>query len=425
MRLTCLLSCLCAALLLACGDGGAPAPTPTGTAPKTTPTPTATATATATPAASPTPTVVPAQVAVPEQPDDFAAYPQVIADYLTAAGAAALGPPCLEDLLREWDMPETADTSRCLLASTDSDPADEVVVVLTALPPEGGLQMLSNIVVFDESDSRYDVAFESAAAYEEPDEMMFETASLLAASDINADGLGELVYVTSSCGAHTCFDTVHILTGTPDGYQSLSPDEISMAFPDISLTDRDGDGDQELVMHGGTIGSVGAGPQRTRTEVYAWDGDHYALAETTYDPTNFLYLRLRDADDEFAAGRYLKAADLYRDALDDTTLDLWNPDERAELDPYALFRIGLSLLAAGEPPADALAALDAAVAGYPGTYHGALAETFRDSYLARGDIPAACQAARDYAAANLDVFTAIWDYGYANPAFDLVLLCPL
>ncbi len=423
MRFTCLLSCLCAALLVACGDGAAPPSTPTGTAPK--PTPTRAARATATPAASPTPTVLPAPIAVPEQPDDFAAYPQVIADYLTAAGAAALGPPCLEDLLREWDMPETADPSRCLLASTDSDPADEIVVVLTALPPEGGLQVQGNIVVFDESDSRYDVAFESAPASDQPDEMMLESAALLAASDINADGLGELVYVTTSCGAHTCFDTVHILTGTPDGYQSLSADEISMAFADISLTDRDGDGAQELVMHGGTIGSVGAGPQRTRTDVYAWDGAHYTLAETTYDPTTYLYLRLRDADDEFAAGRYLEAADLYRSALDDTTLDLWNPDERAELDPYALFRIALSLLAAGQPPADALAALDAAVADYPGTYHGALAQTFRDSYVARGDLPAACQAARDYAAANLDTFYAIWDYGYANPEFDLVLLCPL
>jgi len=417
MRFTCFLLCLCAALVVGCGDGVAPTPTPTGTVARPTPTPAVRATA--------TPTVQPTPVAIPAQPDDFAAYPRVIADYLTAAGATALGPPCLKALLREWVMPETDDPSRCVLGNTDSDPAGEIVAIFTAAPSLPGPEVRANVVVFDARDGRYDVAFESVSMPEQPAQIMPESAALLAASDINADGLGELVYVTTSCGAHTCFDTVHIFTGTAEGYHSLSGDELAMAFADISLTDRDDDGVQELVMHGGTIGSIGAGPQRSRTEVYDWDGTQYTLVETTYDPSNFLYLRLRDADDAFAAGRYLEAADMYSSALEDTSLDLWNPEERAELDPYALFRIALSLLAAGEAPSEAVAALDRALEGYPGSAHGELARAFRDSYLARADLPAACQAARDYAAANLDRFTILWDYGYANPEFDVVLLCPL
>jgi hypothetical protein len=425
VRFACFLLCLCAALAVACGDGAAPSSTPTATVPQPTPTATVQATVTATVSPTPTPTVQPTPVAVPAQPDDFAAYPQAIADYLTAAGATALGPPCLEDLFREWAMPETGDPSRCVLANTDSDPADEIVVLLTAPPSVGEVQVQGNVVVFDERDGRYDVAFESVSGPWQPSPVMPEGAALLAASDINADGRGELAYVTTSCGAHTCSDTVHIFTGTPEGYRSLSGDGFSLTFADISLTDRDDDGVQELTMHGGTIGSIGAGPQRARTEVYDWDGTQYTPVETTYDPSNFLYLRLREADDTFAAGRYLEAADLYRRALEDASLDLWKPEERDELDPYALFRIALSLLAAGEAPAEAVAALDKAIEGYPGSAHGELAQVFRDSYLAREDLSAACQAARDYATANLDTFTTLWDYGYANPEFDVVLLCPM
>lgn len=417
MRFTCFLLCLCAALVVGCGDGAVPPPTPTATV--VPPTPTATVRPTATPTVRPTP------VAIPAQPDDFAAYPRVIADYLTVAGATAISPPCLKDLLREWAMPETDDASRCVLGNTDSDPAGEIVAVLTAPPLPSGVEVQANVVVFDARNGRYDVAFESASMPEQPALIMPESRVLLAASDINADGRGELAYVTTLCGAHTCSDTVHIFTGTADGYHNLSGEGFTMAFADISLTDRDDDGIQELVMHGGLIGSIGAGPQRARTEVYDWDGTRYTLVETTYDPSNFLYLRLRDADDAFAADRYLEATDLYRHALEDASLDLWKPGGRAELDPYALFRIALSLLAGGEAPGEAVAALDRAIEGYPGSAHGELARAFRDSYLARGDLSAACQAARDYAAVNLDRFTTLGDYGYANPEFDVVLLCPL
>ena len=58
-------------------------------------------TATATPLATNTAEVT---VPVPPRPDDFNDYPEAIAVYRSEAGEAALGPPCLAELLEAWQI---------------------------------------------------------------------------------------------------------------------------------------------------------------------------------------------------------------------------------------------------------------------------------------------------------------------------------
>ena len=178
-------------------------------------------------------------------------------------------------------------------------------------------------------------------------------------------------------------------------------------------------------MHGGSIGSVGAGPTRTRTDVYRWDGRAWSLAETVNDPSNFLYHAILDADEAFRAGDYAAALELYRSALANTGLDEWKDNERAEMEPYALFRTALGYFALGGSTAEADAQLSRAIDGYPDSPHGRMAAAFRDAWLADGSVSDGCEAALAFITENADDFAWFWDFGYGNPPFDAQALCPL
>lgn len=420
------IACALAALLVSCGSGddgffqeSTSTPGPSGTKAARTRTPSHTAS---------TPTVEP--VSVPSPPAAFEDYPTVIAEYLSEAGDAALGDSCLEEVFDAWQLllPDSDDWP-CLVVNADADPDDEVVALLGRQSPESVDPMAMTqwqVFVIDPQADTYEVSYVSILM--EVEAQVPAKPHLMAVDDINGDGMPELVYWESSCGAHTCYSTVHILGG--GDYQSLTDGEISMPYADIRLEDRDGDGAQELIMTGGTIGSIGAGPQRVREEVYAWNGAAYTLAQTTYEPTNVLYLRILDADAAFANGDYIAARRMYQEAFNDTSLELWKEnagtsvDERDELEPYILFRIALCEIALGTAPQVSIPLLQQASGNYPGSLNAELAGAFLTQYLATGDVTASCAAARDFANTYIDLFTTVWDYGYANPGFDANAVCP-
>jgi hypothetical protein len=413
-----------AALLAGCGGGKSPEATPTAKV-------THTATAkTRTPAASPSPT------AIPSKPAAFEDYTDTIAAYLSAAGDSALGESCLKGLFDAWQLPSPGgDTWFCLASDADGDSDKEVAVVLGDDSGATTDPMAWQIVVFDKQDGAYQVAFESPL--ERTDPYTPGRPALLALADINNDGNTELVYTDTQCGAHTCTTTAHILSSSPTGYVSISGEGFSMPTADVSLGDTDGDGVMELIMHGGVIGSVGAGPQRARTEIYAWPGNAYSLAEPAYglketilDPTDILYLRVTEADALFNTGLYDQALAVYQQALNDPTLKTWKDPaemvapERPELDAYILFRMGLSSFGMSGPNAQGTAYIQQAAADYAGNLHGDLANAFLTSFLAKNDVSLACAAAQGFIASNLNLFQAFWDYGYGNPSFDAAAVCP-
>jgi hypothetical protein len=381
-----------------------------------------------TPSPSAGATASPSPVAVPPKPAALDDYADAVTRYLDAAGPSVLGEECLRDLIEDWELPTEGDTWPCLAGNADSDPDEEVALILTAEDDEQPDLLLRQVVVFDPAADGFQVAYASEPTM--TSQVVPAYPALLALSDINGDGNGELVYTETDCGAHTCTTTAHIITGTSTGFRSISGEGLSMATADVYLSDDDGDGVFDLVMEGGLIGSVGAGPQRERAEVYEWAGREYALAQTTYAPTDNLYLRILEADETFAEERYQDALALYEDALNDESLELWKEemdaveDERAEVNPYLLFRIALCKTALGVPPAEPIAIMDRAVVDYPFSVHTGLVRVFLDSYLARGDLSVSCAAARDHAMAHIDELTSIWDYGYANPAFDPLAVCP-
>jgi hypothetical protein len=429
---------LATALLAACGGGSgeeASSSTATATASKTVPTRTAVAPATGTPSPV-TPTALPATetpapptpVALPTLPEELSQYAAAIAQYLTATDAPVA---CPDALLDAWAIP-ISPAARCAVADTDADGEIELVLALTPPgPPEPPLMFEKpvTVAVLDRTAGSWGVAFQSPGT-EEGGGFLVSVPSgnldniLMTVRDVNGVPGAEVVYRVESCGAHTCFTTVEIYGWNGTTYADLTDGDISISYADTALEDTNGDGALEIIMHGGSIGSVGAGPTRTRTEVYGWDGRQYVLTQVINDPSEFLYHNVLDADDAFFAGDLQQALGLYARALQDQSLQQWKENERGEMDPYLYFRMAVTYMALGGAAVEAGQSLDAAVDGYPGSLHGEMARAFRDAWLPAGDATAGCRAADAYVQANLDAFQEFWYFGYGNPEFDPQRLCP-
>jgi tetratricopeptide (TPR) repeat protein len=198
-----------------------------------------------------------------------------------------------------------------------------------------------------------------------------------------------------------------------------------MSYVEPSFADWDGDGVRELIMYGGTIGSVGAGPQRERTEVYKWDGTAYVLSETVYDYSNYLYFKVLDANQALLEGEYGGAVALYREAIDNPNLDVWMEEgERVELAAFSRYRLTLTYLLLGEA-ASAQATRDELLGAQPDSIYAQVVSVFWDSYERDADLKMACEQVGEFAAAHPETVEVLADYGYGNPTFTPEEVCPI
>jgi hypothetical protein len=467
---------LAAALATACGgeEEAAPATPTAAVTPAVTPTPTrvATPTATATPtrtavptpaptrAPSPTAVATPTLVAVPAQPGDFADYPAAIASYLTEMGGS---PSCLAELFAAWDMPDGQVGPRCAAGDLDGDGEEEYVVRITVPSTRGTLSYgspyeptgepisyVGDILILDKRAGHYELVY--GLIYEgiqwghevTPESFPFDP-TILGVEDYNGDGKLEVALTTADCGAHTCSTSLYILAWDGTQYRNLFEQQVIAPWTspsEIDFVDLDGDGVKEVRLPVGQIASVGAGPQRDRVEFYAWDGTNYVLVKAEYEPSDFLYFAVTDADAAYAAGDVETAIALYRKAIEDTSLVDWHellgepePQERDrdELIPYAHFRLYLAQLAS-LPPDDAAAAQDLvdSIAGllaeFPNSFHAYAAWQFAQAYpdreVSSQALSQGCAAFLAVVEDNRQEFDDIWYYGYANPDLVPERLCP-
>jgi hypothetical protein len=322
-------------------------------------------------------------------------------------------------------MPLIASGAGCTAANTDADPEKELIAVFTAPGLAGSTQFV--VAVLDDGANGYTVAYDSGIDEVAPPAGTEPIAPVLAAGDFLGDGGGELAYVTETCGASTCTQAVHVERGTATGYVSIAPaDGITIATAtSMKVEDTNGDGTKEIVLTGGELGSVGAGPQRPHTDVWSWNGSVYALTSTSPAASRYLYHAVKDADGLFAAGKYVDAETAYVAAVGNNDLQVFYDDrnERAELEAYALFRAGVSELMAGGDRNTADGYFTRANA-YAGTLNHQLAGSFEAAYAAKGEVSVGCSAAREDVQANLSEYAAFWDFGYGNPAFDANAVCP-
>ncbi|MCB0087533.1 MAG: VCBS repeat-containing protein, partial [Caldilineaceae bacterium] len=202
-----------------------------------------------------------------------------------------------------------------------------------------------------------------------------------------------------------------------------------MAYPEVSLEDVNAEGSGlEIVLNGGLYGSVGAGPQRARVEVWgSLDGAPYSLLSKTYNASECLYHVVLDANTALQKGPdgLADALALYDQAATDSELkSCWvRPDELTELRSFSLFR--KALVEASMDNADGAAQTVADLsAQYPGSVYDQLTQAWYAEYQASGDLQSACAVATKFAEDNPEAWEMLADYGYTNPTFSAIEVCP-
>jgi len=352
----------------------------------------------------------------PPRPEDFASYVTTILDFLNAAPVHIVR---LRPMLREWGT-ITDNMGSVTEADIDGDGELEWIVVIADSTAQT-VTVPSDLVVIARQENTYSVLYQLTTAFESHP----ENVAVLSIGDINADGKVELSYTTTICGAHTCFTSVYILAWDGDTFKSLTRDQIVMPYSQVSLRNYDDDAALELILHGGMIGSVGAGPQRARTEVYNWDGTYYVPTETIYDESDFLYFKVLDANVALMAGDYTRAIALYQEAISNPDLRVWKDEkERADLAAFSRFRLMLTyVLVKDETNAEAMA--ETLQSEQPDHIYTQVAQVFLDYYTKQNSITAACQAVKEFAYEHPETVDVLMDFGYTNPSFSPDEVCPI
>ncbi len=356
---------------------------------------------------------------------DLPACPERFADYA----------PAMTDLINTVEPGIEATTAylvQCkalvddgaVVADLNGDGQDDLVVVYEN-PSDEQIFVEGDLAIFNSGPDGYTLAYRARAAGE---------VRLLATEDINADEQPDVAWVDTTCGASTCFDTINVRSWDGSAWADWTEGTITMAYAEIALAERleSGQG-EELVLEGGIYGSVGAGPQRSRTEIWASvAGTPYALVEKSYSASECLYHTVLDANRAFldAPENGFEAAQaLYtRAATDDALIKCWvRNDELAELRSFSRFR--LALIAGYQADADTAAAEIATLAEeFPDSVYDEVSQVWLEAYTAdadAADAAAACAAVTAFAGENSAPWEILADYGYTNPSFEAADVCPV
>jgi len=405
-----------------------------------TPEPTPTPTDTPTPRPTPTPSVTPTPTRVPNcpapdpnaawiAPVDYGGYPEAIGNYLNAGGS----PAALRTILTNassidaqfggvWPYDLTGDGDPETLVSI-YDPASRPV----DLVPNGMLLI-------------YGCADRTAPLLHQ--DTGWPMLQVKRVDDFVGAGRGaQVATIRSECGAHTCFDTLDVLGWDGTRFVSLMGDRLQMPYPQYTFANLDADPAQEIQAVSGQIASVGAGPQRTITETWDWNGAQFAKVGQIVSPPEYRIHAVHDADDFLTnpdflptLGNITGVTDLYQRVITDDTLKDWQveigmekPTDRANLTAYAWYRIMIANARFGDV-ASAQAAFDRLSAdfpsGAPGHAYRQLAQVFWTKYQETNDLVAACLAANVHANDNTDVLDGLNAFGYANRQYVAADMCP-
>src|SRR5690606_31244552 len=130
----------------------------------------------------------------------------------------------------------------------------------------------------------------------------------------------------------------------------LLDESINAPYAEAEGLDETGDGVGDIVVDVGMIGSVGAGPQRTWRDVYAWQGERFErVRHEATSPAHPIHL-INEADELLLGGQYADAIPLFQRSYADPLLDReWAPYEGWEMDleAYARYRVMLAHVALG------------------------------------------------------------------------------
>ncbi len=380
--------------------------------------------------------------------------PQIRA-YLDAGGSpeeleAILDGLTLSDGSTEWQA-----RAQVLTADVTGNGTPEVVTDLSFFQP--GQYADGALFVFTCQKGHYEggtvqTIGGAVLSGEEPD------PGIRAIEDMNRDGVPEIVFsFIEVIGTHANYTRVfHIVEWDGQGFAGLIQSETypldgaTVYNGDGGVQDTDGDGRLELVLLNGIgQGYPDSGPQRQRTDVWAWDGTAFALARSEYEPPVYRFQAVQDGDEATRRGEYDRALAFYHQAISDESLLGWSrghlwpdsaygasptptpdPEERPRLAAYAHYRIMLLYAVEGDPNQAQVIYRglgDGFPVGTPGSPYVELATAFWAAYDDREDLASACAGAAEYAASHADdILTPLSSgfYGLSQRDYTPEDICP-
>jgi LysM repeat protein len=345
-------------------------------------------------------------------PADPAAFPDAIAIYLNGSDGDV---KALKGWLQGCGLITAEAGDAVEMAVPDAEKNDVVVVIRTSAAGEVPHDQL---LVYHSTAAGYTLVRQVEGVGE---------IKLLQTKDINADGKPDLVYVDTSCGAHTCFSTLFVDSWNGSAFQDWIKGDPTMAGAEYSFMDTVPAGQgEEILAHGGLISSAGAGPQRAWTETYiSPEGGPYESYKKAYDESNCLYFQILDANELFnqwSSIGFAPAVLAYDKAIADESAKACGEmlDELDTLRNFARFRLMVAWVSRGRP--DKAAQIRSEITYQP--LVGA-ADTFLKGLQNSHSIVQACRDTTKYAEENPDSWIYLSDWGYANPTFTAADLCPL
>ncbi len=412
-----------------------PTPSPTPTPPVATPEPSPTPTparVVLTPTASPTLPAKPTRAATPPGPAESqpstATPPVAVACPETGENLAAVLRQVLQEAQGTPDRVQgwlracgLAPEAKVPLAQVDvnGDGREDAVLLARVQDPETGTPR-DVVSVFLALADGYVLVFQVPTA---------GPADLLAFRDVNEDGRVDLVWQTRVCQPDVCYTSVWVYTWAgPDAkFAPFTEGEISMPNATVRLEDVLPGNGEEIVLYGGVIPTIAAGPQRPWTETWASEGGSpYRLRARVYDPSDCLYHWVLDGNAALAEGRLEDALRFYQAVVGDTSLvPCWlRPNEEEELRTFGWFRLALTYAYAGQPEMVATV-VNQAVNAYPDAAYVQALQAWYDLYQAQGSAAQACRAFQPYVESHAVLWEMLADYGYANPTFGPADVCPV
>jgi hypothetical protein len=367
------------------------------------------------------PFCLPTQAGVAFTAQTFADYPLAIRDFLNAGATAE----ALDSVLYDAGV-----ANMPVSVATEDLTGNGVIDVVVSLinPDSPGILPGGGMWIFTCETGIYELQ------YEQRSQEVFGAPHIWYVEDMDADGRAELVVSEGTCGAHTCFEAVQLLDWEDGAFVNrLAGDSLDLPNPDIRIDDPDEDGIYNLLVVGGGVSSVGAGPPRELARVWALQRDSGAweVSGELLGPSDYRIHILHDAETAAREGDVPNALALYQRVVIDETLQDWvDPeDERITLGAYARYKI-MVLYALSDQEKFAQTTLTEMQAEYPAWIPQYafvnMAEIFLGQF-AQGGAEAACAAAQNFAAANS---TRVLDpmgplaFGYSSPTISSQEMCP-
>ncbi len=325
-----------------------PSPSPTNTA---TPAPTATQTRQTILTRIPTYTPMPTTTAMPTplpKPDPSELLTRLITAWEQGLTPSAIRPelesegwiPRADDEIipKLWD----ANSLQWLVTDLDGDGSDEwlISVLVSDQFDSCSLRNIGELWIINGDALVFKLSFQEEYPF-------WNVPMIIGQADLTGDGIADVVTQSIGCSAHTNFAMYHVLSGhygqienilnlnnnleeLAKPVRSLGSDYdpntgwstagVAISKASQELYDATGDGIIDLVITGGTFNSAGAGYNRGRTEIWAWDGTNLTLSNIEYSQTDERIHGLFDANFAFLLGDLESAQNLYLEVIENDGL---------------------------------------------------------------------------------------------------------